>query len=157
MQLLVNFDAQLKALARLKELEFESSGGFAQAKYGESLGGGACLDMLPSGFVYQVRITGIDDRSYVFQRADLEATDRLIRKLPNSSDREVLALVYLTYGDMVDKAAYLGLSKQTLNYRRNAAVHRFAHHWQQMKQGAVKLPLGAGVRGRFVVQEAANI
>ncbi|QKJ67475.1 hypothetical protein HQN60_12590 [Deefgea piscis] len=153
--LLINVDAQLTALAQLKELEVEGSGGFAQAKYGEVSGGGRKGAMLPSGLYYQVTVKGRDDRDYTFDRKDLDLTLKLILALPNPQDREVLELVYLRYGTMVEKAKFMGVSKQTLNYRWHCAVQRFGFHWQELKQ-SLRLPQGTGVMGRFKSDLAAN-
>ncbi|QZA80196.1 hypothetical protein [Deefgea piscis] len=151
MMLLMKFDAQLKALARLKELEMDRSAGYAQAKYGEVSGGGACADMLPSGLVYQVRVTGADDRPYVFTREELDAAWGLLARLANPKHREMLKLVYLTYGDLRDKARMVGAPWSTFKSRRDAAVIHFSRSWIEMMQG-YKLPAGCGVLGRVSLQ-----
>lgn len=155
MMLLVNFDAQLKALARLKELEVDRSAGFAQARYGEVSGGGACVDMLPSGLIYQVRVTGSDDRSYVFSREDLDASWGLLARLSNPKHRELLNLIYFSYGSLRDKAAMLGVPWGTFCSRRDSAVNHFAKAWVEMKQGRA-LPRGCGVLGRFGLPSELN-
>ncbi|WP_034639941.1 hypothetical protein [Chitinilyticum aquatile] len=155
MALLVDFDAQLCALARLIEMEVVNSGGYAQNKYGES-GGGGYVDMLPSGLVYQVSVRGFDGRKYTFPREKLEQTAGLIRALPNPADRQTIELVYLTYGSMKEKASHIGIHPDSLARKRNQAVERFAFHWQQFRQGQIRLPRGMGVLSHFVVQEAAN-
>jgi hypothetical protein len=163
-KLLIDVDAKLQAVALMQRIERERPSGVAMMRYSIEAGGGqGGAGLLPSGLVDSVtieddvKIGGVLQRKvWKFARAELDVAWQVLRNLPRREDRELLTEVYFVPGRLAAKAGRLGFaSKQALNYQRNTAVQRFAHHCAEA-MGRTHLHSGQAVVGVFASDVAAN-